>query len=87
MLAACGNGSIRLFDITLQGLPVQAWHEHHAEVVCADWSNIEKRMFATASWDGVAKVVSTLSSCRLTVADHPMTSHETQLRVWKPSAS
>lgn len=37
---------------------MQAWHEHHAEVVCADWSNIEKRMFATASWDGVAKVVS-----------------------------
>lgn len=58
MLAACGNGSIKLFDITLRGLPVQAWHEHHAEVVCADWSNIEKRMFATASWDGTAKVVS-----------------------------
>lgn len=65
VLAACGNGSIRLFDITLQGLPVQAWHEHHAEVVCADWSNIEKRMFATASWDGAAKVVSTPASLGL----------------------
>ncbi|WOO85664.1 Peroxisome biogenesis protein 7 [Vanrija pseudolonga] len=56
LVAGCGNGAIRLFDITLQGLPVAAWHEHTGEVVGVDWSNLEKSLFATASWDGSVKV-------------------------------
>lgn len=40
-----------------QGLPVAAWHEHTGEVVGVDWSNLEKSLFATASWDGSVKVV------------------------------
>ncbi|GMK58744.1 hypothetical protein CspeluHIS016_0601860 [Cutaneotrichosporon spelunceum] len=71
VLAVCGNGSIRLFDITLQGLPVAAWHEHTAEVVSADWSNIEKTQFVTASWDGSAKVWTTERATALVTLPGP----------------
>jgi peroxin-7 len=85
VIAACGNGALKMFDITLevsasasssavvrgsckkdpshgrvandQGLPVRAWHEHQAEIMSVEWSNLQKDTFVTASWDQTVKVV------------------------------
>ncbi|OXH41647.1 peroxin-7 [Cryptococcus neoformans] len=54
--AACGNGAIKLFDLALEGLPIQAWQEHTAEVTSIEWNNIEKALFVTGSWDQSVKV-------------------------------
>ena len=79
VVAACGNGALKMFDITLdvrqdrgfrpwlvgsagrstdkQGLPVRSWHEHQAEIMSVEWSNLQKDTFVTASWDQTVKVV------------------------------
>ncbi|WVQ82879.1 hypothetical protein IAT38_005015 [Cryptococcus sp. DSM 104549] len=56
VVAACGNGAIKMFDITLEGLPVQAWHEHSAEIMSIDWNNLQKDLFVTGSWDQTVKI-------------------------------
>ncbi|KAL7420410.1 peroxisomal targeting signal 2 receptor [Cryptotrichosporon argae] len=70
ILAACGNGALKLFDITLTGLPVRAWHEHTAEVMSADWSNVDKSLFATGSWDGTVKIWSPQRATSLSTFTH-----------------
>lgn len=44
----------------LQDLPIRAWHEHTREVFSVDWSNIQKDIFASSSWDGNVKLVCNL---------------------------
>ena len=57
-VTACGDGSIKLWDITLDDHPICNWHEHSREVFSVDWNNIQKELFASASWDGSVKIVS-----------------------------
>lgn len=33
------------------------WHEHTREVFSVDWSNINKDLFVSSSWDGTVKLV------------------------------
>nr|ODO04138.1 hypothetical protein L204_00493 [Cryptococcus depauperatus CBS 7855] len=54
--AALGNGAVKLFDMTLKGLPIQAWHEHSAEVSSIEWNNLDKTLFCTCSWDQSIKI-------------------------------
>ncbi|TDL15251.1 WD40 repeat-like protein, partial [Rickenella mellea] len=35
----------------------KSWHEHTRRFFTVDWSNINKEFFASASWDGLAKIV------------------------------
>ncbi|PCH36332.1 WD40 repeat-like protein [Wolfiporia cocos MD-104 SS10] len=56
LVTASGDGSLRLWDVMLNDLPIRAWHEHTREVFSVDWSNIQKDIFASASWDGNVKV-------------------------------
>ncbi|KAK8844752.1 hypothetical protein IAR55_006602 [Kwoniella newhampshirensis] len=56
IVAACGNGALKMFDITLEGLPIRAWHEHSAEIMSIEWNNLQKDTFVTSSWDGAIKV-------------------------------
>ncbi|KAA1470222.1 WD40 repeat-like protein [Dentipellis sp. KUC8613] len=56
LVTASGDGSIRLWDVMLNDLPIRAWHEHTREIFCVDWSNIRKDQFATSSWDGQVKL-------------------------------
>ncbi|KIY51844.1 peroxin 7 [Fistulina hepatica ATCC 64428] len=56
LVTASGDGSIRLWDATLNNLPIRAWQEHTREVFSVDWSNIQKDTFVTSSWDGNVKV-------------------------------
>jgi len=56
VVVASGDGSLKLFDITLADLPIRLWREHSREVFSVDWSNIRKDQFVSSSWDGNLKV-------------------------------
>jgi peroxin-7 len=56
LVTASGDGSIRLWDVTLNELPVRSWQEHSREVFSVDWSNIKKDTFISSSWDGGVKI-------------------------------
>jgi len=56
VVIASGDGSIKLFDITLNELPIRIWHEHGREVFSVDWSNTQKDRFVSSSWDGNLKI-------------------------------
>jgi peroxin-7 len=58
IVVACGDGSVKLFDISLQNYPVQSWHEHNREVYSVSWNLVSKDTFASSSWDGTVKIVS-----------------------------
>lgn len=55
-MTASGDGSLRLWDIMLNDLPIRAWQEHTREVFSVDWSNIQKDLFISSSWDGTIKL-------------------------------
>jgi WD40 repeat protein len=40
-----------------QDSPIRNWHEHSREVMGVDWSNLQKELFASCSWDGSIKLV------------------------------
>jgi len=86
VMAACGNGALKLFDITLevsaatpycrrlrtandQGFPIKAWHEHRAEIMSVEWSNLQKDTFITSSWDQTVKIVRRLLSKLVSTAN------------------
>ncbi|KAJ7917507.1 WD40 repeat-like protein [Mycena leptocephala] len=56
LVTASGDGSIKLWDVMLNNLPIRAWQEHTREVFSVDWSNIKKDMFVSSSWDGNIKL-------------------------------
>ncbi|TFK39837.1 WD40-repeat-containing domain protein [Crucibulum laeve] len=56
LVTASGDGSLRLWDVMLNDLPIRAWQEHTREVFSVDWSNIKKDTFASSSWDGTIKL-------------------------------
>ncbi|KAJ2158691.1 peroxisomal targeting signal 2 receptor [Coemansia sp. RSA 552] len=56
LVTASGDGSIKLWDITLGNLPVAKWHEHQREAMSVEWNFTMKTMFLSTSWDGSAKL-------------------------------
>ncbi|KAJ1779094.1 peroxisomal targeting signal 2 receptor [Coemansia sp. RSA 2523] len=56
LITASGDGSIKLWDITLNNFPVSKWHEHTREVMSVEWNYTAKSSFVSSSWDGSAKV-------------------------------
>ncbi|KAG9054209.1 peroxisomal targeting signal 2 receptor [Serendipita sp. 407] len=56
MVTAGGDGSIRLWDITLNDHPIRVWKEHTREVYGVHWSNVNKILFCSASWDGSVRI-------------------------------
>ncbi|KAI0091511.1 WD40 repeat-like protein [Irpex rosettiformis] len=56
LVTGSGDGSIKLWDIMINDLPIRAWHEHTREVFSVDWSNIKKDQFISSSWDGSVKL-------------------------------
>lgn len=57
LVAACGDGSVKLFDTTADSFPIQNFHEHKREVYAVGWNQITKDTFLSSSWDGTIKVV------------------------------
>ncbi|KAJ8105186.1 hypothetical protein ONZ43_g7526 [Nemania bipapillata] len=56
LLAACGDGSIKLYDVNVTEFPVMNFHEHKREVYAVAWSPVTKDTFASSSWDGTVKI-------------------------------
>lgn len=56
ILTCSGDGSISLYDITLQQFPIKKFQEHQREVFSVYWNMVDKSMFCSSSWDGTIKV-------------------------------
>ncbi|KAI1485328.1 peroxisome targeting signal type 2 receptor [Biscogniauxia mediterranea] len=56
LLVACGDGSIKLYDVNVNDFPVMNFHEHKRETFSVAWSPITKDTFASSSWDGTVKI-------------------------------
>ncbi|KAI0529865.1 WD repeat domain-containing protein [Xylaria digitata] len=56
LLVACGDGSIKLYDVNVNDFPVMNFHEHKREVYSVAWSPVTKDTFASSSWDGTIKI-------------------------------
>ncbi|MES1917907.1 MAG: hypothetical protein MHM6MM_009605, partial [Cercozoa sp. M6MM] len=60
LVAACGDGSLRLFDTKSQETrPLVAYSEHAAEVTSVAWNTRRQERFASASWDTTVKLWTT----------------------------
>ncbi|RHZ51280.1 hypothetical protein Glove_481g9 [Diversispora epigaea] len=51
IVTASGDGSIKLWDITLPEFPIRNWREHGREVFSVHWNLIKKDSFVSGSWD------------------------------------
>lgn len=56
VLTASGDGSIKLFDSTLDDFPIQNWKEHNREVFSVNWNLVSKDRFSSSSWDGTVRI-------------------------------
>ncbi|CAJ0847837.1 270_t:CDS:10 [Entrophospora sp. SA101] len=56
IVTASGDGSIKLWDITLMEFPIMNWHEHSREVFSVNWNLIKKDCFISGSWDSSIKL-------------------------------
>lgn len=57
MIVACGDGSLKLFDLGVNDFPVMNFHEHKRETFSVCWNPITKDTFISSSWDGTVKIV------------------------------
>lgn len=58
MVVACGDGSIKLFDLNANDFPIMNFHEHKRETFSVCWNPVTKDNFLSSSWDGTVKIVS-----------------------------
>lgn len=53
---ASGDGTIKIFDITVPNFPIMNFKEHPKEVFSVNWNLVDKVNFVSSSWDGSIKV-------------------------------
>lgn len=58
LIVACGDGSLKLFDLGVDEFPIMNFHEHKRETFSVCWSPVTKDTFVSSSWDGTIKLVS-----------------------------
>lgn len=51
-----GDGSVKIFDLTVPQFPVMNYKEHMREVFSVNWNFVDKTNFVTLSWDGTIKL-------------------------------
>jgi peroxin-7 len=57
ILTSSGDGSLRLFDTSLEPTyPIAVYAEHGREAFSCAWNLVSKNTFASSSWDGTVKV-------------------------------
>ncbi|CAI6089912.1 unnamed protein product [Clonostachys chloroleuca] len=56
LVVACGDGSIKLFDLGVNDFPVMNFHEHKRETFAVCWNPVTKDSFVSSSWDGTVKI-------------------------------
>lgn len=66
---ACGDGSIKLFDLGVNDFPVMNFHEHKRETFSVCWNPVAKDTFVSSSWDGTVKIVSRGSHAKIARAN------------------
>lgn len=84
IVVGCGDGSVKLFDISVNEFPVQSWQEHNREVFSVFWNLVAKDTFASSSWDGTIKIVGP-SSFSFPQASFTQSSLLTAFLQWSPS--
>lgn len=57
LITACGDGSLKLFDLGVNEFPVMNFHEHKRETFSVCWNPVSKDTFISSSWDGTVKLV------------------------------
>ena len=83
LIIACGDGSIKLFDLGVENFPVMNFHEHKRETFSVCWNPITKDSFISSSWDGTIKLVS-IPALDILVSLLPQTIIKTTLRFLNP---
>ncbi|TDZ35363.1 Peroxisomal targeting signal 2 receptor [Colletotrichum spinosum] len=58
LAVACGDGSIKLFDLGVKDFPIMNFHEHKRETFSVNWNPVTKDTFISSSWDGSIKLAS-----------------------------
>ncbi|KAK6199338.1 WD40-repeat-containing domain protein [Scheffersomyces amazonensis] len=71
LTVASGDGSIKLFDLTVGQFPVMNWKEHGREVFSVNWNLVDKSNFVSSSWDGTIKVWSPQRNQSLLTLENP----------------
>ncbi|KAL7751073.1 peroxisomal targeting signal 2 receptor [Sorochytrium milnesiophthora] len=66
VVTASGDGSIKLWDVTLQNQPIMNWTEHAREVFSVEWNMTQKDVFVSASWDQTIKLWNPMMPTSLT---------------------
>ncbi|KAM3432798.1 hypothetical protein MY4824_006315 [Beauveria thailandica] len=56
LIVACGDGSLKLFDLGVDDFPVMNFHEHKRETFSVFWNPVTKDTFVSSSWDGTVKI-------------------------------
>ncbi|KAK3954608.1 WD40-repeat-containing domain protein [Pseudoneurospora amorphoporcata] len=56
LIVACGDGSLKLFDLGVENFPVMNFHEHKRETFSVCWNPVTKDSFISSSWDGTIKL-------------------------------
>ena len=57
LVVACGDGSLKLFDLAAGDFPIMNFAEHKREAFSVCWNPIAKDSFLSSSWDGTIKIV------------------------------
>jgi peroxin-7 len=84
ILSSCGDGSIKLWDLTLNDFPIRNWHEHTKEVYSVHWNLVNKQHFISGSWDLSIKLWDPeIPRSISTFAEHQNCIYQT---IWSPHA-
>jgi peroxin-7 len=79
---ACGDGSVRIFDLHRPGdRPVRLLQGHAAEAYSVNWNSFEKNLICTASWDRSVRVLDVNSGKEVCQSAHAGIAYEAR---WHP---
>lgn len=81
ILTAGGDGQIKLWDF-MHEKPIFSYAEHTQEVFSVEWSHIDKRRFASASYDQSVKVWDVTSDVSLYSFKHAFVAYQA---TWHPT--
>ena len=84
--AACGDGLVRLFDVTILGdRPAAVLSGHSAEIYSVDFNIFENNLLCSASWDKSARIFDTLTGNTLYKSSHSGIAYEAKFSPRSPS--
>ncbi|KAK3390914.1 peroxisome biogenesis factor 7 [Podospora didyma] len=85
LAVACGDGSLKLFDLAVEQFPVMNFHEHKREAFSVCWNPITKDTFISSSWDGTVKLWSPTRNASITTLPVGCCTYSTSFSPSNPS--